>query len=270
MNRNTKVALGGAAIAAGTIAWLAARERNSDAPASYPPLDVLKPFADDIWIVDSGPMIASGLSLPIRMTVIRLPDDSLMLHSPTRYTPELAATLAELGTIRHLIAPNIAHWTRLSAWQQAFPAATLWAAPGLRERGQVQRSGLRIDHDLGPEAPAEWGATVEQGLIHGAASFNEIWFHHRPSRTLVLTDVVQCMEPERLPPVTAFIARLSGGAAGTTPRYLRPVLRFGGQATREALAALIALAPERVLFAHGQPFTENAATRLRQALAWAK
>jgi hypothetical protein len=269
MNRNTKIALGGAAVAAGAVAWLAARERDSDAPASYPPLDVLKPFADAIWIVDSGPMIASGLSLPIRMTVIRLPDRGLMLHSPTRFTPALAAALAEVGTVRHLIAPNIAHWTRLAAWQRAYPNATVWAAPGLRERGQVRRSDIRIDRELGAAAPAEWTDTVEQGLIQGAAGFNEIWFHHRPSRTLVLTDVVQCMEPERLPPITAWVARLSGGSAGTTPRYLRPVLRFGGQATRETMAGLVALAPERVLFAHGRPFTHDAAERLRRALAWA-
>lgn len=268
MNRNTKIALGGAAVAAGAVAWLAARERRSDAPASYPPLDVLKPFADGIWIADSGPMIASGLSLPIRMTVIRLPDRSLMLHSPTRFTPALAAALAEVGTVRHLIAPNIAHWTRLPAWQRAYPQATLWAAPGLAERGQVQRSGLRIDRELGDAAPPEWAETVEQGLIDGAAGFSEIWFHHRPSRTLILTDVVQHMEPERLPPLTALVARLSGGANGTTPRYLRPVLRFGGTDLHGTAATLVGLAPERVVFAHGRPFTTDAAARLKQALAW--
>jgi len=269
MDRNTKIALGGAAVAVGAAAWLAARERHSDAPASYPPLDVVKPFADGVWIVDSGPMIASGLSLPIRMTVIRLPDRSLLLHSPTRFTPALAAALAELGVVRHLIAPNIAHWTRLPAWQRAYPHATLWGAPGLRDRGQVQRSGVRIDRDLGAAPPAEWADTLDQGLIDGAAGFSEVWFHHRPSRTLVLTDIVQHMEPERLPPITALIARLSGGAAGTTPRYLRPVLRYGGHDLRAAAATLVALAPERVVFAHGRPFTDDAAGRLRRALAWA-
>jgi hypothetical protein len=269
MNRNTKIALGGAAVAAGAVAWLAARERDSDAPAAYPPLDVLKPFAESIWIVDSGPMIASGLSLPIRMTVIRLPDRGLMLHSPTHFTPALAAALAEIGTVRHLIAPNIAHWTRVAAWQRAYPGATVWAAPGLGARGPVRRSDLRIDRELGATPPAEWGGTVDQGLIRGAAGFAEIWFHHRPSRTLVLTDVVQCMEPERLPPLTAWIARLSGASAGTTPRYLRPVLRFGGPAMRATAAELVALAPERVLFAHGRPFTHDAPERLRRALAWA-
>lgn len=267
MNRNGKIALGGAVAAAGAIAWLAARERHSDAPASYPPLDVLKPFADDVWIVDSGPLIASGLSLPIRMTVVRLQNRDLLLHSPTACTPDLLAALAELGKVKHLVAPNVAHWTRIEGWQRACPDALVWGAPGLRERGPVERSALRIDHDLAAEAPAEWRDAIEQGAIRGAAGFCEIWFFHRPSRTLILTDLVQQMEPERLPPLTALVARLSGGARGTTPRYLRPVLRMGDDLPG-TIARLVALAPERVVFAHGSPFTTDAAARLRQALAW--
>ena len=42
---------------------------------TYPPLDVLKPVAKDLWIVDSGPQEAMGLTLPVRMTVIRLEPD---------------------------------------------------------------------------------------------------------------------------------------------------------------------------------------------------
>ncbi|WP_206542662.1 DUF4336 domain-containing protein [Sphingomonas endophytica] len=267
MNRNGRIALGGAVVAAGAIAWMAARERHSDAPASYPPLDVLKPFAEDVWIVDSGPMIASGLSLPIRMTVVRLSGRALLLHSPTPFTPALAAALSELGTVTHLVAPNIAHWTRIAGWQRACPDAIVWGAPGLAERAQVKRGDLRVDRDLSADAPPEWADTIEQGAITGAAGFSEIWFFHRPSRTLILTDIVQQMEPERLPPLTALIARLSGGAKGTTPRYLRPVLRLGA-GMRDTFAHLVALAPERVVFAHGTPFTADATARLRDALAW--
>ena len=49
---------------------------------TYPPLDVLKRVADNIWIVDSGPLRALGMPLPIRMTVIKLRDGGLLLHSP--------------------------------------------------------------------------------------------------------------------------------------------------------------------------------------------
>ena len=55
--------------------------------ATYPPLDALKPVADDLWIVD-GPIIRFGLkwlkmSFPTRMTLIRC-DGDLFIHSPTR------------------------------------------------------------------------------------------------------------------------------------------------------------------------------------------
>jgi hypothetical protein len=50
-----------------------------DAERSYPPLDTLKPIADDAWIVD-GPVIGFGLPwpkmpFPTRMTILRIGDD---------------------------------------------------------------------------------------------------------------------------------------------------------------------------------------------------
>jgi hypothetical protein len=81
---------------------------------TYPPRDVPKPVADDVWIVDSGPQHVFGvLALPVRMTVIRLTDGRLWLHSPTRPLPALVGALGTLGHIRHLVAPSAAHRTHL-------------------------------------------------------------------------------------------------------------------------------------------------------------
>ncbi len=114
------------------------RGRERDLPdATYPPLDVLKPVAEGVWIVDSGPLRALGIPLPVRMTVVRLGDGSVWLHSPTRYDAGLHRAIAALGPIRHLVAPNIAHWTFLKDWQAQCPEALTWAAPNLRERRQV-------------------------------------------------------------------------------------------------------------------------------------
>ena len=66
----------------------------------YPPLDSLKPVTDDVWIVDSGPLRAFALPIPVRMTVVRLQGGELWLHSPTRYTPGLKEALSALGRIR--------------------------------------------------------------------------------------------------------------------------------------------------------------------------
>lgn len=262
----------GAAIAGVALAgaYALSRRRGGDAVderAGYPPLDTPKPIAPDLWVADSRPLHTAGLVLPIRMTVMRLAGGDLLLHSPTRLTTDVVRAVEALGRVRHLVAPNSAHWTFTEAWQRAYPGAIVWGAPGLRERPQVQRSGLRIDRDLAAAAPEAWAGAIGQGVV-AAGGFREVYLFHKASRTLVLTDLVQNMEPAKLPPATRLFARLSAGADGTTPRYLRAVLRLGGAPVREQVGAMLALAPERVVFAHGRWFAEDGAARLARAFSW--
>ena len=229
----------------------------------------LKPVAENIWIVDAGHINAAGLSLPIRMTVIRLASGELLLHSPTRYSEALHQELTQLGPVKYLLAPNVAHWMFLPAWQQALPQATLFAAPGLASRAQVRRSGLRIDRELGDATPREWADDVELVLIT-TFFFSEIELFHKPSRTLVLTDLVQNVAPERLSFVSRAVASLLGITApdGMAALYLRLLLRLGGGTVREAIARLVRMRPERVIFAHGRWFESGGTEQLRHALAW--
>ena len=181
--------------------------RAGPVPVTYDPVDTPKPLADDVWVVDSGPL--HGM-IPLRMTVIRLPDCGLLLHSPTCLTPSLQAELDKLGPVRALLAPNVAHWMFLADWQRAYPDARTWAAPGLRERAQVKQAGVKLDHDLAGNAPIQWGGAIELVSVPGAAGFMEVAVFHRPSKTLILTDIVQNFEPERLPVLIRPVARLLG------------------------------------------------------------
>ena len=59
----------------------------------YRPINVLKPVVDDVWLVD-GPLIGfryMGVRLPFptRMTIIRLSDGGLWVHSPTKPAPDI-------------------------------------------------------------------------------------------------------------------------------------------------------------------------------------
>jgi len=60
---------------------------GSEAFDPYTPLNALKPIAAGVWIVDGPEIQFSYLGLkfpfPTRMTLIRLPDGSLWIHSPT-------------------------------------------------------------------------------------------------------------------------------------------------------------------------------------------
>ena len=234
--------------------------------ATYQPIDTLKPVADDVWTVDSGPMYGA---LPLRMTVVRLPGGGLLLHSPTRYTSALAKQLEALGPVRALFAPNFAHWVHLRDWQLGCPGVATWAAPGLRNRRPVRKAGVVVDHDLTGTPPPEWGGVIALVTVPGGLGFKEVALFHVPSRTLVLADLVQNLEERRLPALLRPLARLAGNLApnGRAPAHLRLLVRLNGGA-RRAAEQLVALRPERVLFAHGLPFEGDATAELRRSLGW--
>ena len=241
----------------------------SPAQAGYPPVDTPKPVADDVFVVDSlmpGPL---GSALPVRMTVIRLPDGDLILHSPTRFSYALKARLDALGRIRHLVAPNVAHWVFLQDWQRACPDAVTWAAPGLRERGQVRRSGVRLDNDLGDVPPPAWEG-IALVTVPGGLGFREVALFHEPSRTLVLTDLVLNLDAPKLPAALRPVARLLGVTApdGLPPPYLRAVIKLRRASAARAARRLLDLGPERVVFAHGAWFERDGTAALRHSLRW--
>jgi hypothetical protein len=237
--------------------------------AIYPPLDVLKPVADGIWIVDSGPLHILGIGLPLRMTVIRLSGGDLLLHSPTRCTEALRREIEAVGRIRHLIAPDIAHWMFVKPWQDALPDAVTWAAPGLRERRQVRKAGIRIDHDLTDTAPAAWTGEIEQAVVRGVG-FAEVDFLHKPTRTLVLTDLIENLDPDALPVLVRPLLRMMGMLA--PGGRAAPIVRFAVGLKRNeaalAVSRLLSRHPERVIFAHGTWFDRDGEAKARRALRW--
>src|SRR6516162_1522902 len=78
----------------------------------YEPTNVYKPLAPDVGVVD-GPfeyLTVGGIRLPLpfttRMTVVRLSNGDLFLHSPIKFDEVLASKLQRMGTIRHLGHPT--------------------------------------------------------------------------------------------------------------------------------------------------------------------
>lgn len=243
---------------------LLSADRGAGPPCTvYAPLDAPKPFADGVWLVDS----VLGPGLPVRMTVLRLANGDLVLHSPTRYSPALHRALERLGPIRHLVAPSSVHWVFMKAWQDASPEAASWAAPGLGARGQVRRSGLRIDGELGDAPPDVWRGEVELAVVRGLGGFAEVAMLHRASRTALLTDLVQNIEARKLPWVLRPVGRVLGNLApdGRAPAHLRAIV---SSRSRAAARRIVAWAPERVVVAHGRPIEHDAAAALARSLAW--
>ena len=92
-------------------------------------------------------------------------------------------------------------------------------------------------------------------------------FFHRPSRPLVLTDLVVNLEAGKLP----LRARLRLGDRRARARRESaglPTFKRRAAAAREAARRLVALDPERVIFAHGRWFDRDGAVQLRRSFGW--
>jgi len=237
--------------------------------ALYPPLNRLKPVAGNLWIVD-GPLIRFGpagfkMPFPTRMTIIRLGDGGLFVHSPTALPDELKAEVEAIGPVRFIIGPNRLHYAWIADWRAAFPDAEIWLAPRIREQ-----AGGRIDfpaHDLDASSTCPWDDAIATLLVAGRY-MSEAVFFHRASRTLVLTDLIENFEPRKL----SFLQRLLTwvGAAqdphGSMPRDMR--LNYSREVLRAAVETMIGWNPERILLAHGRWYGRDGAAELRRAFSW--
>ena len=233
----------------------------------YPPLNTPKPVARDVWIVD-GPLIRFGFGpfkapFPTRMTIVRV-DGDLFVHSPTPLTPELKARVEALGRVRWLIGPNRLHYWWLPDWRAAFPGAGVWIAPEIRKQ-----AGARIDfpaHLLDARDGYPWDGAIRT-LPIVSRFMTEAVFFHAPSRTLILTDLIENFEPDHLSWWMRLLVRL-GGADGAMPRDMRASFGPRKPALRRAVETMIAWSPERVILAHGRWYERDGAAELRRAFDW--
>ena len=190
----------------------------------YEPINVFKPLAADIGIVD-GPLeylTVSGIRLPLpfttRMTVARLSNGDLFLHSPIKFDERLAKELLGLGRVRHLVSPNQFHYAHIGEWARAFPETISWASPRVRRRARARHADIDFTRDLSASAPEEWRREIDQMLFPGGY-FKEFIFFHKASKTLILA-------PIRLS--TSNLTRLLslGGRPQSSPGCTIPMVRF--------------------------------------------
>ncbi|MER9236217.1 hypothetical protein NKI56_29895 [Mesorhizobium sp. M0622] len=90
------------------------------------------------------------------MTVVRLSNGDLFLHSPIKFASTVAEELRDLGRIRHLVSPNQFHYAHIGEWSKAFPEATTWASPRVRQRARARHADVTFARDLEADPPEEW------------------------------------------------------------------------------------------------------------------
>ena len=235
----------------------------------YAPLQTLKPFGKDVWIVD-GPEIRMDygpvtIPFPTRMIVARLANGALWVHSPIAPDEGLLAGLEQLGEVRHLIAPNSLHYWYMADWLERYPEAQGYAAPDLARKA---KRPFRIDCLLERGKHPEWEGEIDWLVVPGTA-VTEVVFHVRKARVVVLTDLIENFEPERVRSRFLRWAVRLAGATGSAPFDLRMTFWPKRGEVREKVAQMLAWRPEKVVMAHGQPYAANGAAELERAFRWA-
>jgi hypothetical protein len=196
-----------------------------------------------------------------RMTVVRLRDGSLWLHSPTPIGPDLHQALNQLGTVRYIVAPNRYHHMFAGDALRLFPQAQLFGPRSLRRK----RPDLGTLRELASQAEPEWVGELDQIPIEGVPAVRETAFFHRASGSLILTDLCQCWEGKL--PVLADLYARAAGARGrlAIPLTIRLATR-DKPALRASLDRLVRLPVSRILVAHNAVVERDAAGQLRRVV----
>jgi hypothetical protein len=147
-------------------------------------------IAPGLWEVNF-PFSVLGVAMGRRMIMVRLPDGSLQLHSPGCIDPKLKKEIERKGRVSAILGPTNFHDTFMRQALEAFPNASFSASPGFPK---VHPSNCAPKTFT--ECPAEWNEVLLWKQLDGIPSLNETVFLHRPSRTLLDSDLVFNITPE--------------------------------------------------------------------------
>jgi hypothetical protein len=215
-----------------------------------------------VWLA-TEPIRIVGMKLATTMTVLQLRDGDLLLHSPIPLTPARKAAIEALGRVAHLYAPNTFHHLWLEEWARAFPDACVHAPAPLAKRHR----GLRIDRTPDRARYGAFDGVIDEVHVDGFR-LDETVLLHRPSRTLVVADLVQHIgRPADL--WTVIYSRMGGfyDRVGLS-RVIRWTAFSDRRAARRSIDAVLDLSFERVVVGHGTPILGDAPAALRGAFTW--
>lgn len=205
---------------------------------------------------------ARGLPISSRMTVVRLAGGRLWLHSPVPVSLSLRQELAKLGEVGWLVAPSRAHDLFVRQASEIFPQAEVWVAPGLSGAPTVPRRARTLDAN----GMAQWTPALDGALVEGMPAVNETLWFHRPSGSLIVTDLLQWWRGPLPWQAWAWAHAMGVRRQMGVSRMFRWFVQ-DRDAFRRSLTGLSAWPVRRVLTCHNSEVALDAYAQVRRALA---
>ena len=196
------------------------------------------------------------------MTVVQLKDGCLWVHSPVPISPNIKAQLDELGDVRHVVAPSLAHHLFVLDFARHYPQAKLYGAPGLSAKRHDIVGLQTLD-----SRPGHWASELEGVLFGGMPKVNEtVWFH-ADSGTLILTDICQSWTGP-LARQAHWWARLSGVRERFDVPLIVRLLTRDRLAARVSAQEVLCWQIERVVVGHNAVIEDSAKEQLTRAFQY--
>ncbi len=224
---------------------------------------MLNELADGVWVA-WAPQSFYGLKFGARMTVVRLGDGSLFLHSPVAIDGALKGEIDALGTVGHIVAPNLFHHMHAGSAMERYPSAKLHIAPGLGKKRPDLAGGTVLSATQDPS----WRGELEAMPIEGTL-LHETAFVHNPTGTLICSDLIENFERSD-DWLTRTYLKIGGiyGKPGFS-RTLRIAFR-DKKAARRSIDAILERPFDRVSLAHGDTIAQGGKDAVRASYTWLK
>jgi hypothetical protein len=221
---------------------------------------MLTPFADGVF-TDTRRARFLGLECGSRMTVVRLSDGGLFVHSPVALDEATRREVDALSEVRAVVAPSLFHHLHVAAWMAAYPRAFFGACPGL----EWKRRDLAWSAVVADEPSPLWARDLRQVYL-SARRENEVVFFHEASRTLVCADALIHLSTHDVAS-TRLAARLMGNTAPGVG-WLEPMMIRDRALARRQADRILAWGFDKAVLAHGAVLDAGAHEAFRSAYAW--
>jgi hypothetical protein len=202
------------------------------------------------------------MSLPRRMTVVRVNGSRLVVFSAIALNEEEMAKLEAYGRPAFLVVPSDKHRLDAKPWKNRYPAMQVVAPEGAR--GKVE-DVVPVD----TVAPRFDDPNVQFVAVPGTRAHEAALVVRTPNgTTLVLNDLVGNIRSE--PGSRAWLLQLAGfaGKKAQIPRVVKMVMIKDASALRAQLMQWAEIESlKRILVSHGSPIDENPRQTLRDLAA---
>lgn len=235
-------------------------ETTDETPTNI--LYAFRELTDGLWVADR-PQSFVGTQIGTRMSVIRLNDGGLFVHSPVPLGWQTRYEIDGMGPVKAVVAPNRFHHLYVRDFAEQFPNVPTFAAPGLQEK----RPDLRFRNVLSDTPDPLWEGQIDQVVFRAMPLLNEVVFCHRATRTLLLTDLAFNVH-NTASRLTRLLLQLDGAFGKFGVGHLEKRFIRDRSVARRCIDQVLAWDFDRIILAHGKVVETGGKEMLREAFAW--